>query len=168
MRSLSRVCMLIIVFSLGTLLGRLMLNFDSSYYGIPVDFSNSRYVAFITYLHNRETELLMDLKKNAKTNLIIMNQAQIQDLLTNSEISYFACFNLTGGGLSKDFGRIEQGIYIFAFWSEDENQVVRFQVIQKGFELNLVYFNTLLILLGSFLLSIPFFKRIILRRVLNE
>ncbi|MEM1547474.1 MAG: hypothetical protein QXN75_00395 [Thermoproteota archaeon] len=168
MKSLVRIGSILIALSLGTLLGRLILNVNSTYHDIPVDFSNSRYVAFITYLHNRETELLMDLKKNAKTNLIVMNQAQIQDLLTNNEISYSACFNLTGGGISKDFGRIEQGIYIFAFWSEDENQVVRFQVVQKGFELDLVYFNILLILLGSFLLLIPFFKRIIPRRILNE
>ncbi|MEM2089221.1 MAG: hypothetical protein QXF52_11255 [Thermoproteota archaeon] len=168
MRALSRLGSVLIALSLGTLLGRLMLNASPSYYGIPLDFSNSRYIAFITYVHNRETNLLMDLEKNAKVDLIVMNQAQIQDLLTSNKISYFACFNLTGGGLSKEFERTEQGIYVFAFDSEDETQVVRFQVIQRGFELDLVYSHILIILLGSLLLLIPFLKSIILRDASNE
>ncbi len=167
MRLLPRLGSILIALSLGILLGRLMLNASSSYHGVPADFSISRYVVFITYLHNRETNLLMDLERNSKVDLIVMNQAQIQDLLTGNNVSYFACFNLTSG-LSKRLGRMEQGIYIFAFDSKDKTQVVRFQLVQSGFELDLVCFNILLILLGSFLLLIPFFKHIVLRDSSNE
>jgi|YelNatPaOPRAMG01_1025707.scaffolds.fasta_scaffold80269_2 hypothetical protein len=167
MRPLLRLGSILIALSLGILLGRLMLNTSSSYYGVPADFSKSRYVVFITYLHNRETNLLIDLEKSSKTGLIVMNQAQIWDLLTSNDISYFACFNLTSG-LNRELGRIEQGIYLFAFDSKDETQVVRFQLVQRGFELDIVYFNILLILLGSFLLLTPFFKRIVPRSASNE
>ncbi|MEM2049990.1 MAG: hypothetical protein QW797_09555 [Thermoproteota archaeon] len=164
---LPRLGSILIALSLGILLGRLMLNVNFSYYGAHLDFSKSRHVVFITYLHNRETSLLMDLERNSEVSLIVMNQAQIQDLLSSNNISYFALFNLTTG-LSKRLERIEQGIYIFAFDSKDEAQAVRFQLVQSGFELDLVCFNILLILLGSFLLLAPFFKRIVLRGASDE
>ncbi len=162
MRLLPRLGSILIAISLGILAERLMLDANSSYYGIPIDFSNSRNVVFIINLCNRETSLLMDLEKKTNVGLIVMNQAQIQDFLNSGSISYFACFNLTTG-LSKKFGEVERGIHIFVFASDDDSQVVRFQLVQSGFEPDLIYFNISIIILGLFLLLTPFFKRIILR-----
>ncbi|MEM3449479.1 MAG: hypothetical protein QXP38_11515 [Nitrososphaerota archaeon] len=163
MRLLLRLGTIIISISLAAMLGHLMFYVNSAYYSSAMGFTDYRYGVYFAYLYNRETKLMVDLKESSKVGLVVMNQAQIQNLISNNRISYFACFNFTGG-LNETFGRVDQGLYVLIFDSTDKDQIARFQIIQSGLELDLMSYSATLLFLGAILISPQFLRPFIQRK----
>lgn len=163
MKLLLRLGTTIISLSLAAMLGHLMFNASSDYYSGVIGFTDYRYGVYLAYLHNRETEVLVDLKEGSNVNLTIMNQAQVQNLISSNKALYFACFDFTGG-LNRTLERLDQGLYVFIFDSTDKDQVARFQLVQSGLELDLISFDAALLLLGALLILLPFLRSIVQRR----
>ncbi|MBO3842016.1 MAG: hypothetical protein FGF48_06320 [Candidatus Brockarchaeota archaeon] len=162
MSLLLRLGTIMISLSLAVMLGHLMFYASSAYYSGVMGFTDYRYGVYLAYLYNKETKVLVDLKENSKVGLIIMNQAQIQNLISNNRTLYFACFNFTGS-LDETLGRIDQGLYVLIFDSTDKDQEARFQIIQNGLELDLMSYSAILFFLGIILILLqllrPFVKR---------
>jgi hypothetical protein len=156
---------ILISFSLATLLSLAFLDSKSNYYyGRTLQFdqqlSNLTNVptSLIVYLHNRETEVLVDLKESSWTCLTITKWKQNYNALSNA--SHFGYFNFTNG-LDKKLGRLDQGLYLFTFYSNDKNQVASLQVVQSGLEHDVLLFSLVLMLSGAFLVLFSFFMNVI-------
>jgi len=175
MNIMRKLGFILISFSLATLLSLMLLDSKSDYRGgvlpfnIPLYKSKRTLVAsYITYLQNRETEVLVDLKENSGVYLTVMNWDQIHDILYSNATSYFAYFNFTNS-LDKKFGRIDRGLYLFMFYSNDKNQEVRMQIVQSGLEYDLVFFSLVLMSFGFFLILSSFlFNRMWLKVIKDE
>ncbi|MBO3768808.1 MAG: hypothetical protein JTT15_00125 [Candidatus Brockarchaeota archaeon] len=158
MKFVTKIGLILISLSFANLLENLIFSTISAYYtvnmGFMQDSENWRYGIYVTYLHNRETRLLVDLKESSKIGIIAISQSQIEELLAGDEVPYFACFNFTGG-LDKTLGRVDRGIYIFIFDSTNRDQVARFQLVQSGFEFDTLYIDIVLLALGLTLALLP-------------
>ncbi|MGC8578126.1 MAG: hypothetical protein ACP5M7_09080 [Thermoproteota archaeon] len=152
---------ILISFSLATLLSLAFLDSSSNYYGGTLQFdrqfSNLTNVPvasyLIVYLRNKETEVLVDLKESSWVCLTITKWKQTYATLPNA--SYFGYFNFTNS-LDKKLGKLDQGLYLFTFYSNDKKQVARVQVIQSGLENDFLLFSLVLMLFGVLLVLSSF------------
>jgi|GEM_PF-3566672 hypothetical protein len=144
---IKKLGMLSATLSLAIVLGCWFSDLNSLYYTGAASFTESNSSFYAVFLYNRETRIMMDPIKSSNVESIMMNSEQIRKFLSQSSTSYIARFSFNKG-LNKTLGSLNQGIYVLVFNSSDKNQVVNFQLVQKGVEYDLIILSIVLFIFG--------------------